>query len=68
MESSTSAIDSWNWLVFGTYVVVTYVLFLRGVEGSLLDLGGLVMHENKGGNEYIIITLLGKINQGGACG
>jgi hypothetical protein len=61
VEGATSEEDSWNWLVFGTYMVVTYVLSLRGAEGLLLDLVGLLSYENKGGDNYLIITLLGKI-------
>lgn len=50
-----------NWIVFGTYFVVTYVLSLRGVEGLLLDIEGLLQYRSKGDNSYFIITLLGKI-------
>jgi hypothetical protein len=61
IDAATSEDYTWNWVVFGTYLVVTYVLSLRGVEGLLLDLGGLLAYESKSGDEYLIITLLGKI-------
>ena len=31
-----------HWMVFSTYVAFTYVVSLRGNEGFLLDLGGLL--------------------------
>ena len=33
--------ESGIWVVFVTYVVITYVLSLRGTEGQMLELGGL---------------------------
>jgi hypothetical protein len=50
-----------DWLVYGTYITVTYVLSLRGTEGLLLDLEGLRKHQNMGGDNYIIIALRGKV-------
>ena len=48
------------WLVFLSYVTVTYVLSLRGAEGFLLDLKGLNKHWKRGSQHYTIIPLLGK--------
>jgi hypothetical protein len=53
--------DQWTWMIFGAYVAITYTLSLRGVEGLLLDLGGLVKHSSKGGDTYVIIALSGKV-------
>ena len=36
--------DVFVWVIFGNYVVITYVLSLRGPEALLLDLGGLVRY------------------------
>jgi hypothetical protein len=48
--------------VFHTYVTVCYVVLLRGSEGLLLDLSGLKQKWGVGGDEYVTIALLGKIN------
>lgn len=50
-----------QWLSFVAYFCVTYVLSLRGVEGLLVDLEGMIANRNKGDNRYFIIALLGKI-------
>lgn len=54
-----------DWLTFGTFLVISYVLSLRGPEGLLLDLRGLISFEEKGGTEggldYFVIPLLGKV-------
>ena len=52
--------DSHRWVVFSTYVVVCYVISLRGVEGLLLDLTGLNRHW-RSDQEHVIIALLGKV-------
>ena len=49
------------WIVFITYVVVSYVLSLRGNEGFLLDLSGLNQFWSRNDGTYFIIALLGKI-------
>jgi hypothetical protein len=61
IESLLTEEEKWTWIVFGAYAVITYVLTLRGVEGLFLDLGGLIAYQNKGGEDHLIITLLGKI-------
>jgi hypothetical protein len=50
-----------RWIVFHAYVVVTYVVSLRGSEGSLLDLEGLHKYWGKGDGSYVTIALRGKI-------
>jgi len=52
--------DKHLWIVFVTYVVVTYVISLRGPEGFLLDIRGLLKYWREE-NDYVIIALLGKI-------
>ena len=47
--------------MFSTYAVVCYVVSLRGVEGFLLDLAGLVRYWNEEEKDQVIIALLGKI-------
>ena len=49
-----------SWVVFHSYAVVTYVTSLRGVEGLLLDLGGINRYWNRR-TDCVTITLLGKV-------
>ena len=48
-------------MVFHTYAMVCYVMSLRGCEGLLLDLSGLNRKWGVGGDQYVVIALLGKI-------
>jgi hypothetical protein len=52
-----------RWIVLGVYSVVTYLVSLRGSEGFLLDLGGLIIHriDNKQDQSYFLIPLMGKV-------
>lgn len=50
-----------KWSIFSAYVVLTYVLSLRGSEGFILDTQGILDNWTKGGDKYIIIALLGKV-------
>jgi hypothetical protein len=61
ITESVSDQDLNRWIVLSTYVVVSYVVSLRGTEGLLLDLAGLHRHKGKGGDRYEVIALLGKI-------
>jgi hypothetical protein len=62
IESATSGGEEANWIVFGTYVVITYVVSLRGSEGLLLDLQGLLEHKPVDDNpNFFLIPLLGKV-------
>lgn len=49
-----------KWIVFSTYVTITYVISLRGNEGFLLDLEGLVKHWDRTKRDHIYLALLGK--------
>ena len=53
--------ESSIWVVFVTYVVITYVLSLRGTEGQMLELGGLKKHWEGNRKGYFIVVLWGKI-------
>ena len=50
-----------RWFVFSAYDVICYVISLRGVEGFLLDLAGLIHYWSTSRKNYDIIPLLGKI-------
>jgi hypothetical protein len=62
VEAVASPGESNQWIVFYTYAMVCYVVSLRGCEGLLIDLNGLNRKWRVGGEEYVIIALLGKIN------
>ena len=47
--------------MFSAYVVLSYVLSLRGNEGILLDLQGLRKHWKGDEENYFIISLFGKL-------
>jgi hypothetical protein len=49
------------WIVFHTYVVVSYVLSLCGREGLLLDLEGLHRFWESGDSTYVEVTLQGTV-------
>lgn len=49
------------WIVFVTYVVISYVVSLRGNEGQMLEIGGLKKHWIGNKRSYVIIVLWGKI-------
>ena len=50
-----------KWIVFATYIIISYVLSLRGYEGLMLDLGGLRKQWNIKRAEYVTIVLFGKL-------
>jgi hypothetical protein len=60
-QDASSDRERHRWIVFRAYVVISYVVSLRGAEGLLLDLDGLRRHRGEGGDEYLVIALLGKI-------
>ena len=49
-----------NWLVFVTYVVVSYVLSLRGNEGLVLDLRAMHQNWKRNDGTYFLVALKGK--------
>jgi hypothetical protein len=61
VDGATSPEERNRWIVFYTYAMTCYVVSLRGCEGLLLDLSGLNRKWNVGGEEYVVIALLGKI-------
>ena len=61
ITSAPSREERHRWIVFHSFVVVTYVVSLRGPEGFLLDLDGLNRHKSRGGQRYLVIALLGQI-------
>jgi hypothetical protein len=61
IEDAVTTRDHNCWIVFQAYVVVTYVVSLRGSEGLLLDLVGLICQWEKGDGSCVVIALLGKI-------
>jgi hypothetical protein len=61
IEDAVTMRDHNRWIVFHAYVVVTYVVSLRGSEGLLLDLAGLIRQWEKGNGSCVVIALLGKI-------
>jgi hypothetical protein len=60
-DENISERENDRWLVFLTYVSVTYTLSLRGTEGFYLDLGGLNKFKSNENQNHILIPLLGKI-------
>jgi len=50
-----------DWIVFSTYITISYVISLRGPEGFLLDLAGLNKYARNESDEYFIIALLGRV-------
>jgi hypothetical protein len=61
INAAPSQADLNHWIVFHSYALVCYVVLLRGCEGLLLDLQGLQQKWGAGGNNYVVIALLGKI-------
>jgi hypothetical protein len=62
IDDAPSPRDLNRWIVFHSYVVVTYVVSLRGPEGLLLDLAGLRRNWGTGSDgTYFFVALLGKI-------
>jgi len=61
IEDNEEIIDTHSWIVLSTYVIITYVLSLRGSEGMMLDLGGLIKHWTNESLGYMRIVLYGKL-------
>ena len=59
-EASTEDIEN-LWVCFTTYITISYVVSLRGSEGLLLDMNGLVKHWKRNDRTYFLIPLLGRI-------
>jgi hypothetical protein len=62
IQEAVSLHDKKRWLVFHAFVVVCYMVSLRGCEGFLLDLSGLNEKFDSGGEKYhVVLALLGQI-------
>ena len=53
--------DRSRWIVFLAYIVVSYVLSLRGNEGLMLDLKGLRKNWKPDRGDHFVISLWGKL-------
>jgi len=60
VENADTPQDAHLWIVFISYVTISYVISLRGPEGLLLDLHGLIKHRRESG-DYVVIALLGRV-------
>ena len=60
VDNADTPQDAHLWIVFITYVTISYVVSLRGPEGLLLDLKGLISHWRETG-DYVVIALLGRV-------
>jgi hypothetical protein len=61
IQSAPSSRELNRWTVLHTFVLVTYVVSLRGPEGFLLDLEGCHRHWMSDDADHFIIALRGKI-------
>ena len=59
-EANTEETEN-MWVCFTTYVINSYVVSLRGSEGLLLDMNGLIRHWKWNDGTYFLIPLLGRI-------
>ena len=61
LEGAASVREVHRWAVFHTYSIICYVVSLRGSEGLLLDLEGLLHHWSDQEERHVIITLQGQV-------
>jgi hypothetical protein len=62
IEQRLDAADRRKWIFAGGYFVLSYVNFLRGPEGLLLDLAGCLKHFSvKDTKDYVVVALLGTV-------
>jgi hypothetical protein len=59
--NSPDANTTYTLTMAGAFYAVSYVLSLRGPEGLLLDLEGLLEERNRAPSQYIVVALWGKI-------
>ena len=57
----TTDIENNNWIVFSTYIAITYVLSLRGSEGLMLESSGLRKYWKSNQANYFDVVLYGKL-------
>ena len=60
-DEGTGWDDRARWIVFMAYIVVSYVLSLRGNEGLMLDLKGLRRNWKPDRGDHFVISLWGKL-------
>ena len=61
IQEVESSVEEHRWTVFASYIVLTYVVALRGNKGLMLELRGL-QDQLKGGKDgYCIIVLFGHL-------
>jgi hypothetical protein len=63
IDQASSMTEKSRWVNFGTYAVVAYMVSLRGSEGFLVDLEGLLRNkpDPKQNKKHFFIPLLGKV-------
>ena len=61
ITDESELIEVHPWIVMSAYVIITYVLSLRGSEGGMLDLKGLHDHWTDEKVGYVRIVLYGKL-------
>ena len=61
MSGEVEPETKYQWVIFVTYIVLTYVLSLRGNEGFMLDMEGLRKHWDVDRKDYVTIVLVGKL-------
>ena len=61
IEEVTTSEELDRWITFVSYMVITYVLSLRGSEGLMLDLGGLNKQWKLKRANHVIVVLSGKL-------
>ena len=61
IEGATTSKEAAAWITFISYMVITYVLSLRGSEGLMLDLSGLIKQWDTHRTDYVVIVLSGKL-------
>jgi hypothetical protein len=59
--NSPDAHTTYTLMMAGAFYTASYVLSLRGPEGLLLDLEGLLEERNRDPSQYIVVALWGKI-------
>ena len=61
VEEAVSEDEVARWITFISYMVITYVLSLRGSEGLMLDLGGLNKQWIIKRTNHVVVVLSGKL-------
>jgi hypothetical protein len=59
IADADTVIELNRWVTIGVYYVILYMVSLRGTEGFLLDIGGLIDFTKNA--TYFMIPLMGKV-------